>query len=344
MVAALFADRYEQRAPLGRGGFGVVWRAFDHNQRMEVALKLFAAGSPVIHAYHEARVLTALEGAHVLRVYNADTDSDIPYIATRIAGAGSAEDALVTASPFGIRPDLAVAWVRHMLVGLGSRHALGLVHRDIKTSNIFLDGPDWALLGDFGLAYPADVNGRVPSGGTPVTTPPEMIQAGYGTYVSDIYAVGVTLYRLLTGTWPFDGGTPADVFAAIIAGSYPPIRDVAPHVSRRLADRIARAMAYAEADRYQSWRDLHDALGHPNLLRRSWERIGPHPGHTSCWLEFAPDAGTSHQVCVWDIGAGRFEIETRRSTGAKSRVTAHCGIVANQHALRVRLRRTFDQL
>ncbi len=345
MAVALFADRYEPRAPLGQGGFGVVWRAFDHNQHMEVALKLFKPGSPVIHAYHEARVLTALEGEHVLRVYNADTDSsDIPYIATRIASAGSAEDALVTSAPFGVRPDVAVMWARHMLVGLGSCHALGLVHRDIKTHNLFLDRPDWAMLGDFGLAYPADVNGRVPRGGTPVTMPPEMIQQGHGTYVSDIYATGVTLYRLLTGAWPFNGATDADIFAAIVQGTYVHLRDAAPHVSRRLADHVERAMAFAEADRYQTWRELHDALGDPNLVRRSWERIAPHLNHLLCWVEQGAGVGTTHQVCVWDAGSGRFDVETRRATGARSRVTAHCGTVANERALRVHLRRTFDHL
>src|SRR5262249_45608089 len=145
----LFADRYERVSPIGQGGFGVVWRAFDHNQNREVALKLYRPGVPVIHKFHEARVLTALESDHILRVYNADTDaSDIPYIATRIAEAGSTEDLLVTASPYGVRPDLAVTWVRQMLVGLGACHAFGLVHRDIKPANIFLDRMDWGMLGD----------------------------------------------------------------------------------------------------------------------------------------------------------------------------------------------------
>lgn len=342
MATALFADRYQRLAPLGRGAFGVVWRAFDHNQHMEVALKLYGAGAPVIHKFHEAQVLTALEGDHVLRVYNADTDpSDIPYIATRIAAAGSTEDFLVHSSPFGVRADLAIMWARHMLVGLGSCHALGLVHRDIKTHNIFLDRLDWAMLGDFGLAYPADVSGRVPDGGTPVTKPPEMIQHGYGTYASDIYSTGVTMYRLLTGAWPFNGASPADVYAAIVSRSYVPLRDAAPHVSRRLAERVERAMAFKEPDRYQAWLDLHEALGHPMLVRRSWARTAPHSGHLYCWIEFG--SGTTHRVCVWGAGSG-FEVETRRASGAGTRVAALCGIARNDKALRVRLRRTFDSL
>jgi serine/threonine-protein kinase len=340
--AGLFADRYEPLAPIGQGGFGVVWRALDHNQHMEVALKLFRPGVPVIHKYHEARVLTALEGDHVLRVYNADTDSsDIPFIATRIAGAGSTEDVLITSSPFGVRPDVAITWIRHMLVGLGSCHGIGLVHRDIKPHNVFLDRSDWAMLGDFGLAYPADGTGRVPDGGTPATKAPEMIQHGYGTYVSDIYSSGVTAYRLLTGTWPFSGASEAEVYAAIVGGAYTPLRDAAPHVSRRLAERVERAMALREADRYQTWRDLHDALGHSRLVRRSWERIAPHPNHLLCWIETG--SGTIHRVCVWHTVRG-YEIETRRAIGAGSRVTSYCGRAPSDAALRVFLRRVFDRL
>src|ERR1700730_8864136 len=180
MCPQRFADRYEIQGFLGEGGMGKVWRAYDPNQHMEVALKLFQPGSRPSHAYFEAQVLTALEGDHVLRVYNADTDSDIPFLATRVATEGSAEDALKT-RPFGIRADNALTWCRHLLVGLGSCHAAGLLHRDIKPSNLFLDRIDWGMVGDFGLACPLDTNNSAPAAGTFLSMAPEMYLTGQGS-------------------------------------------------------------------------------------------------------------------------------------------------------------------
>jgi hypothetical protein len=149
------------------------------------------------------------------------------------------------------------------------------------------------------------------------------------------------MYRLLTGAWPFNAATEAELYTAITGRTYEPLREAAPHVSRRLAERIERAMAYDETDRYQTWRDLHDAPGHPRLVPRSWEPVAPHPNHLYCWIEI--ESGTTHQVCAWDAG-GRYEIETRRMTGAGSRVTAFCGTAQGKRALGVFLRRTFDGL
>lgn len=319
-----------------------MWRAWDRNQHQEVALKLFAPGAPVIHAYHEARVLTALEGDYVLRVFNADTYADIPYIATKVAREGSTEDRLVTTAPFGVRPDEAVAWGRQLLVGLGSCHALDLIHRDIKPSNIFLERSDWALLGDFGLAHPVDGNGRVPPAGTTVTMAPEMFRLGYGTAVSDIYSVGVSMYRLLTGEWPLDGPDDAEILKAILNRQYVRLRDAAPHVPRRLAERVEKAMAQAEGDRYATARDMHEDLGRHGL-GRIWQRIVPHPGHDRCWEEQRTRrAGATHRVCVTRDPVGAFAIETRRASGA--RILRYCRSAANEPQLAVRLRDVFDHL
>jgi serine/threonine protein kinase len=122
VIGTLFANRYRIQRQLGdEGASGIVWEAIDTHQDMTVALKAFHPGWPTIHAYGEAQLLTALEGEHVLRVYNADTYIDIPYIATRVANQGSAEDYLKR-HRMGIRPDRVVSWIRQALVGLGSCH------------------------------------------------------------------------------------------------------------------------------------------------------------------------------------------------------------------------------
>jgi serine/threonine protein kinase len=84
-----FAGRYERHELLGQGSFGFVHRAFDHNQRRDVALKTFSQGAALGLATKEAIVLTALESHNILRVYNAAIHQDVPYLATAIAKLGS---------------------------------------------------------------------------------------------------------------------------------------------------------------------------------------------------------------------------------------------------------------
>lgn len=336
----IFANRYLLIRPLGQGGYGDVYLALDQHRNLQVALKLFRQAMPAL-AYREAQVLTALEGEHVLRVNNADTFVDVPFLDTRVASGGSAEDQL-TGNPFGVAAEVAVRWTRHLLVGLGSCHARNLVHCDIKPSNLFLHAPEHALLGDFGVTQLADPAGSVLKFGTPQTMAPEMIRDGRGTKLSDIYSVGVTLYRLLTGTWPFEGATAAETEAQVVAGAYEPLRDVAPHVSRRLADRVTRAMAFEPADRFASAAAMHDALGVHGLSPRAWQRVAPHPGHERCWIEH-PDGKTPHQVCVTATGT-TYDIDVRRAAGAQTRIVRYCHAARDEGQLRVRLRDTFDHL
>ncbi|MEK6225269.1 MAG: serine/threonine-protein kinase [Chloroflexota bacterium] len=338
----VFAGRYALLRQIGLGGFGVVWLAHDQHLNHQVALKLFRQPIPAL-AYREAQLLTALEGEHVLRVNNADTFIDTPYLDTRIAALGSAEDQL-RAHPFGVPPPIAVRWVRHLLIGLKSCHDRRLIHCDIKPSNLFLNSMDLGLVGDFGVTQLMDpTTGMVAKAGTPETMAPEMIRDGRAGLVSDVYSTGVTLYRLLTGAWPFQGATAAATEALVVAGACTPLRNLAPHVSRRLSDRVSRAMAYDPAARYPDAGAFHDALGAPGLVPRSWERIAPHAGHDRCWSEEPRGRGAArHQVCVTKGTA--YDIDVRRTTGAGGRLARYCGIVRDERELVRRLKEVFREL
>jgi serine/threonine-protein kinase len=284
--------------------------------------------------------LTLIANDNVMRVFNADTFIDVPYIATEIAAAGTIEDRAAAPPGLGLPATLVVRWLRHCLVGLDACHAMNLVHRDIKSSNLFLNSDTWALLGDFGIAHLVDAAGRVPRGGTPVTTPPEMLSLGYLTKVSDIYAVGVTAYRLLAGAWPFLGATIPDVYAAITSRVYVPLRDAAPHVSRRLAERVERAMAADPAVRQQTAMELHDDLGAGGLVRRVWQRQIPHSGHEACWLE-VEGGSARHEVCLFRSGT-KFDVDAHFVGGR--RVLAQCHSGLRPAEVPRRLRQTFDHL
>jgi eukaryotic-like serine/threonine-protein kinase len=344
VAVTLFAKRYALRTLLGTGSFGQVWLAHDPHLGIDVALKLFSRGAPTILAYHEARLLTLIASDNILRVHNADTYVDVPYIATAVAAAGTAEDRLSGTGGLGLRPDTVVKWMRHLLVGLDACHARRLVHRDIKPSNLFLHSDDWALLGDLGIARQLDVNGFVPYAGTPATIAPEMYVTGQATELCDIYSAGVTAYRLLTGRWPFDGATPGDLRAAVIGGGYVRIRDIAPHVSRRLAERIERAMSLDPAQRFLSARDMGVALADPSLVPRAWTRVNPHAGHVACWTEEKIRSGALHTVCAIDRGGRTYEIETRFATPGGRRIAARCHANVVEARLLTRLRSVFDGL
>jgi serine/threonine protein kinase len=313
-----------------------VWRAYDKNLGKWVALKLFEKGEPLYFATREAYALSALEGPCILKVINADRFQDVPYLTTEIIAGGTAQDRV---GRYGLQTGLAVRWTRHMLVGLGVCHTRGLLHRDIKPSNIFLRSDEEALLGDFGVVDRLTSDGTTDAGGTPEIRAPECWATGRATVLSDVYSAGLGLYVMLTGRFPFVGTTESEVKDAVLARRHPRLRDVAPHVSRRIAMRVERAMGADPRVRYQTAAEFHEALGDVDADKLSWSRLEtPHPGHEMCWIS----GGESPQltVCV-DRRAAAYRVETRHARGRGSRILSRCGRAANEAALAVLLRRAF---
>jgi eukaryotic-like serine/threonine-protein kinase len=340
-VVQMFANRYEVFEALGSGGFGVVRRAHDRHLRRDVALKLFVRPDASLWvATREAQILTALEGRHILRVFNADTYQDVPYLTTEIAALGSTADRM---GALGVRPDLAVRWVRQMLIGLGVCHARGLLHRDVKSSNIFLQTDEHALLGDFGVAILTDSSGGADAHGDPCIRAPECYTAGRMTRASDIYSAGLALYTLLAGIEPFARPTGGEIEAAVVGREFAPLRDVAPHVPRVIAMRVERAMAVDPVDRFASAADYHDALGGVRYLDRLFHPVGPHVGHHRCWSGGRAQGRAGVSVCVSQTGRS-FEIDVRRDTPARTRMREWCGVVLGEKQLGVRLRQIFDRV
>lgn len=296
VVGERFAKRYDIVAPLGDGTHGHVWHAHDINVNREVALKELNDAVNAVAAYQEAATLELLTGDYTLQVYDATTYGDVPYITTAIAPHGSTEDRLEE-TPSGIRPDVAVRWVRQALVGLGSAHARRLIHRDVKPANIFLKALDHAALGDFGITHRADINGQVPFAGDPLVRPPEMIRGRPGDVRSDVYSMGVTLYRLLTKKWPFEDPDWANLRAAVTSGRCEPVWDLAPHLPPRLARIVSTAMAVDAADRFETWDAMDSELGKVTY-RRNWSRVATHLGHDRCWAETPGPRRPVHEVCV----------------------------------------------
>ena len=328
-----WADRYEILGELSTRGSSAVYRVRDDKIGRHLALKLLSDTEEML-VVREAHALTALESPHILKVFNAGIYEDVPFIATDIAPMGSAEDQMTEG--FGVAPELAVRWVRQALVGLGLCHRRNILHRDITPGNIFLDSQDHALLGDFGSAANIDTEGTAASAGNQRCRAPE----GYGgrlTARSDLFSAGVTLWRLLTGGWPFDASTEDDLLVLMRKGP-PRLREEAPHVHDSIAQVVQGALNPNPELRPSSADEMARLLSRTRTHPRNWVRHsvnGPS-------VEYRTTAGGSPIALVVTSAGQRRTIETRYIASDR-RASKGC-FETIERRLGIELRRLFDRV
>jgi serine/threonine-protein kinase len=216
----LIQDRYRLENQLGTGGMATVWSALDERLQRPVAIKLMAphlAGDPdfLIRFFSEAQCVAKISDPAVVKVLDFGQQDDLPYLVMELVPGGSLD------LPDGekLLPERALELVAQAARGAGAAHVTGLVHRDIKPANILLDQDGNAKLADFGIASSAGGE-RMTGTGTAIGSPhyisPEQVSGGDASPASDVYALGVVLYELLTGEKPFDGGNPTAIAIAHI--------------------------------------------------------------------------------------------------------------------------------
>lgn len=335
-AGAWIANRYRVEAFLGDGSFGEVYRVWDEHQGQTVALKLLDPVKVSHWPWHEATQLTRLRSDFILPVWNADIAGGYPYVVTEVAGFGSVGDRLQL-GPF--TPRAAAQVIREAAKGTARAHDDGIVHRDIKLDNVFLGADGRAVLGDFGLAHPLNAAGQAPRAGTPITMAPEVLAGGATTRASDVYSLGASLYACVTGEYPYQTAAGDDVgllMGLVAAGPPPPVRDLAPHVSRLLGAIVGSAMNRDPARR-PSAAALDAELGRVTFSRE-WTPAA-HPGHVRCWESTGP--GSVH-VCTVTNGR-RTAVEVRHASSAR-RILAHCYPAVPSAQVPAKLRRIFERL
>jgi Protein kinase domain len=288
---------YEVVRKVAEGGMAVVYLAVQPGLDRRVALKelaTFPADEPELAArfVHEARLAGSLTHPNIVTTHDFFVHDDRPYIAMEYVERGSLR-------PFA--RVLSLAQVGGVLEGTLSAlaHAAGqsVVHRDVKPENVLVTSAGGVKLADFGIAkalntvVTANVRTRRSTTiGTPAYMAPEQALSGEATARSDLYAVGVMAYEMVTGRLPF--GTPGDTPMAILLGhmqgDFPPADLVEPTLDPRIARCIERLMAREPADRPQSpdeaWRELEDAF--VAILGPFWRRDAALPEHpATAWAE-----------------------------------------------------------
>ncbi len=284
----LGGTRYELLGELGRGASSVVFEARHVDLGRHVALKVvpqeLARAQEANERFRcEGRTLAALRTPHVVGLYDCGVTSDGRlYLALeRLEGRTLEQLAGTVDCTSWVRAaELAVEACR----GLEAIHAAGVVHRDVKPANLWLEANGRVRLLDFGIAAPLDPTrpaGANPGGrlfGTPEYMAPEQAAGADVDATSDLYALGVVLYELIAGALPHDGATAAAVMAAKMARPPAPLAERL-LVPRRLDAVVLRALAARPGERWQTALDLRLALEAVLRLdcraRRSWhESLG----------------------------------------------------------------------
>ncbi len=278
--AQLVLGRYRPLRPLGSGGSGSVWLVRDEASGLDVALKLIPReGKPAARAEREAAAAARLRHPNCLRAFALAQDERHMYIAYEFVPGQTLRERMRA----GALDDLeAVETAAQVLDGLAHAHAHGIVHRDVKPSNVLLEDGEHihARLSDFGLAQFEEAETLTAQGDVPGTLAyisPERLHGKPATPAADVWAVGVLLWEALAGRHPFLTGSPVEMAKKIETGA-PPLQQTRPDLPDQLVKLVARALApepgrRPSADRLAA--ALRSSLEQPRARKRHASRHAP---------------------------------------------------------------------
>ncbi len=262
---------YEVQGIVGRGGMSVVYRAHDHNLQRAVAIKMMsraAAEQPgfIERFRQEARLIAALHHPHIVQVYASGEYQGLPYIVEELLPGPTLGQQLrelhARRQPMG--RDAILPITRDLANALDAAHAAGVIHRDIKPDNAIYNAQGQIILTDFGIARPLTTNTRYTQTGMVMGTPdyiaPEQAQGQTLTPATDVYALGVVVYEMITGQTPFNDESAINILIQHIQMSPPAMRPLRPDLPASAEGIVLRALAKEPSARYQQASAFADAL------------------------------------------------------------------------------------
>jgi serine/threonine-protein kinase len=282
---------------LGRGGMGEVWKAFDTATRRVVAVKVLPAqlaADPVFEQRfrREAFTAAALSEPHVVPIHNFGEIDGRLYVDMRLIEGQDLEHVLAEGPLDSAR---SVKIIEQVASALNAAHRVGLVHRDVKPSNILLAEDDFAYLIDFGIARGTDETGLTGTGNVIGTWPymaPERFTTGQADTRADIYALACVLYESLTSSRPFPGQSVEQQIAGHLTTPPPRPSITRPGTSRQLDAVIAKGMAKDPEQRYATTTELARAAR--SAITAPIPKVVPHDPERT--VVVGPSAPTQRRV------------------------------------------------
>jgi serine/threonine protein kinase len=270
--------RYTLTKRIAVGGMGEVWAATDTVLHRAVAVKLLhpalSQESDFVERFRaEARHTAALQHPNIATVFDYGEDDGTAYLVMELVPGQPLSQIIAGRAPLSAQETVAI--LIQAATALAAAHNGGVVHRDVKPANIIVTPDGTAKLTDFGISRAVDSVPLTQTGqvlGTAQYLSPEQALGQSATAASDIYALGVVGYEMLTGERPFDTGSVVSTALAHVNQPPPPLPETVPH---GLADVISAAMAKAPADRPVSAAEMARALGMPSAAFASPEPVVP---------------------------------------------------------------------
>ncbi len=310
--------QYKVESELGRGGMGVVFKAHDEALSRHVAIKVLseqlATDESVVERFkREAKSMAALNDARIIQIYFIGEDDGQPYFVMEYVDGESLSDRLKREGRLPIAEALEI--LKQAAEGLAVAHDRGVVHRDIKPGNLMLGKNGNVKLADFGIAMVQDLSKRLTNTGEFVGTPgylsPEVCVGQPVDQRSDIFALGIVLYEMLTGDIPFTEASPLGMMLEVVKAEIPDVRSVNAEVDERTCQILARMIAKDPDQRYPDCHELLADLKGTNPIAAPPPVEGP--GAANNAFNQARTTALSQLESIPELGTG--SVEATRVSG-----------------------------